>query len=175
MNWLMAAVLMSLAVLVHLTTAMVIVPAALLAYLVAWEGQWGLGRASRHVAVWLIPAVVLAVNAFWWWPGIWLSATKGPSDFAFNHPEGVIHRLARIVGGPEKEIQTILLALGLPGIYWMLSRQRVFGARAAGILRRRVRLGLSGRRLAIARFLAAGSPYVCPVLGAGGRERPRAR
>ncbi len=130
-NWLMSATLMSLAVLVHLTTAMVIAPAALLAYLVAWrsDGAW---TRSRHVGVWLIPAVVLAVNAFWWWPGIWLSATKGPSDFAFNHPEGVIHRLARIVGGPEKEIQTILLALGLPGIAWMLSRQRVFGAALLG-------------------------------------------
>ena len=44
---------------------------------------------ASHLAVWMIPIVVLAVNAFWWLPGIWLASTKGASDFAFAHPEGV--------------------------------------------------------------------------------------
>ena len=50
-------------------------------------------RAWSHLAVWMIPLVVLAVNAFWWLPGIWLASTKGASDFAFVHPEGVSRRL----------------------------------------------------------------------------------
>ena len=49
---------------------------------------------AGHVAVWAIPLVVLASTAFWWLPGIWLASTKGPSDFAFAHPEGVLQRLA---------------------------------------------------------------------------------
>ena len=86
----------------------------------------------RHVGVWLIPVVVLAVNAFWWLPGVWLSSTKGPSDFAFNHPEGVISRLAKIIGGPEAPIQSILLATGLPGLAWMIRRRRIEGAALLG-------------------------------------------
>ena len=37
--------------------------------------------ARFHLAVWMIPIVVLAVNAFWWLPGIWLASTKGESGF----------------------------------------------------------------------------------------------
>ena len=44
--------------------------------------------AFGHVAVWMIPLIVLAVNAFWWLPGFWLACTKGSSDFVFSHPEG---------------------------------------------------------------------------------------
>ena len=154
LNWLMAAGLMSLAVLVHLTTAMVIAPAALLAYIAAClrparnasETSPGFGPPSsgpepqserpwtrlRHLGVWLIPVVVLAVNAFWWLPGVWLSSTKGPSDFAFNHPEGVFVRLAQIIGGPEAPIQSILLATGLPGLAWMIRRHRIDGAALLG-------------------------------------------
>jgi hypothetical protein len=135
LNGIMASMLMSLAVLVHLTTAIVIAPAALLAYIVACgpesrsERPW---TRMRHVGVWLIPVVVLAVNAFWWLPGMWLSSTKGPSDFAFNHPEGVISRLAKIIGGPEAPIQCILLATGLPGLAWMIRRRRIDGAALLG-------------------------------------------
>ena len=153
-NWLLAAILMSLAVLVHLTTAMVIAPAALLAYLVGWmkpdsitvdarleagnkeqrdepRSDGGLTR-TRHLGVWLIPVIVLAINAFWWLPGVWLRSTKGPSDFAFYHPEGVISRLSHIVVGPEAPIQSILLALGLPGLAWMIRRQRTDGVALLG-------------------------------------------
>ncbi len=148
--WVTAAVVMSLAVLVHLTTAMVMAPAALLAYIAAcWRtspsssGSFsGIGPTAsgsepraerpwtrlRHVGVWLIPVVVLAVNAFWWLPGVWLTSTKGPSDFAFNHPEGVIGRLTKIIAGPEAPIQCILLATGVPGLAWMMRRHRIEGA-----------------------------------------------
>ena len=49
----------------------------------------------------MIPIVVLAVNAFWWLPGIWLASTKGESDFAFAHPEGVMRRLLADLSAAE--------------------------------------------------------------------------
>jgi len=141
-SWLLATAAMSLCVLIHLTTAMIVAPAALLAYAVsAFGGGWaspgeaGLGRSWRwpgHAAVWLVPVVVLAVNAFWWLPGIWLASTKGPSDFAFYHKEGVIHRLSRIIVGPEAPIESILLALGLAGLACMMRRQRTEGMALLG-------------------------------------------
>jgi hypothetical protein len=147
--WLMAAGLLSMSVLVHLTAAMIVVPAALLAYVAAARRPSGLpaevapedggtrgtsefppGRSltrSSHLAVWLIPLVVLAVNAFWWVPGIWLASTKGPSDFAFSHSrEGVARRLAQMVS-VEAPIQSILLAAGLPGLVVLIRRQPVPG------------------------------------------------
>ena len=118
-NWLISTVLMSLAFLIHLTTAMIVVPAAAAGVRrravrcvePARDGtrrravQSGRrssrcrieGRRWFHLAVWMIPIVVLAVNAFWWLPGIWLASTKGESGFAFDHPEGVIARLVQIV------------------------------------------------------------------------------
>jgi hypothetical protein len=151
LNGMTAAALMSLAVLVHLTTAMIVAPAALLAYITACciparsdpETSSGIGAPtagadgrpwtrSRHLGVWVIPVAVLAVNAFWWLPGLWLASTKGPSDFAFNHPEGVIARLAKIVGATEAPIQSILLATGLPGLAWMIRRRPIDGAALLG-------------------------------------------
>ena len=67
-------------VLVHVTAALVVAPAAAVAYLVAilaGGGRRGRFPPGRHVGVWCIPAVVLAVNAFWWLPGLWLATTKG--------------------------------------------------------------------------------------------------
>ena len=131
-DWLLAAVLLSLAFLVHLTTAMVIAPAATLAYAHRCVGslrplQALIRHALRslatsatcrrpptalvHLAVWVIPIVVLAVNAFWWLPGIWLASTKGPSDFAFAHPEGVATGWCRS-SGSEAPIQCVLLLAG---------------------------------------------------------------
>src|SRR5262249_12727938 len=68
--WAVATSLLSAAFLVHLTTAMVIAPAGLLAYLAAVRrrGESAAWTWRRHAAVWLMPAVVLAVNAFWWAP-----------------------------------------------------------------------------------------------------------
>ena len=149
-NWLAAAALMSMAFLVHLTTAMVTVPAAALAYFAtivrSRQARPARGPAPAnathspsasspqgrrltrlsHVAVWMIPLVVLAVNCFWWLPGIWLATTKGPSDFAFAHPEGVMKRLTQIVS-TEAPVQCIVIAAGLPGLFLFLRRDPIFG------------------------------------------------
>jgi hypothetical protein len=153
-GWLISALLLSLAFLVHLTSAMVIAPAALAAYVVAaLAGRRRLGggltvdsslssqhaqrgplrrlSVSGHVAVWLTPVVVLALNAFWWLPGVWLASTKGASDFAFYHPEGVIERLANILSF-EAPIQSVLLAVGLPGLFLLIRVGVVRGAALAG-------------------------------------------
>ena len=134
--WVAAAAGMSLVVLVHFTAAMVVVPAAALAYgaatVAARRGGGALPR-SRHAGVWLIPAAVLAANAFWWWPGIWLAGTKGPSDFAFVHPEPVGRRLARIATG-EARIELVLIALAVPGVVILARRDRVAAAALVGIL-----------------------------------------
>jgi hypothetical protein len=196
-NWLMAALLLSLAFLVHLTTAMVWVPAAAMAYIavsirrgfvlnrlilsilayfiallfldyfmtvwfrdaIAVAGvallallaliqalsdrkrdaelagrrttpgtisqREGLSRAG-HLGVWALPVVILAVNAFWWLPGVWLASTKGVSDFAFAHPEGVLQRLAQI-GSTEAPIECLLIALGMPGLFLLLHRNSALG------------------------------------------------
>jgi hypothetical protein len=197
LNWLLAAFFLSLAFLVHLTTAMVLVPAAGMAYFAAssrrgyvinrlilsilvffiallfldyfvtlWfrdaimlagvalltllaliqavsdrkrDGDLAGSRATRgtgvhreglrrtaHLGVWALPVVILAVNAFWWLPGVWLASTKGASDFAFVHPEGVLQRLGQI-GSTEAPIESLLIALGVPGLFLLLHRNSVLG------------------------------------------------
>lgn len=133
-RWLLAAILSSLAFLAHLTTAMVIAPAALLAYLAAARRRdppvaltW-----RAHLAVWLIPAVVLGANAFWWLPGLFLASTKGDSSFAFSHSgENLAVRLAHIFWS-EPPIQPILLAVGLPGLVGLVRRAAVPGLALSG-------------------------------------------
>lgn len=133
-SWAAAAVLMSLAVLVHLTTAMVIAPAALLAYLAATrrrEAPAGFGWRT-HAGVWAMPIVVLAVNVFWWFPGLYLVSTKGDSSFAFSHSgESLFGRLAQIVW-TEAPVQAMLLAAGLPGLWVLARRFTVAGVALAG-------------------------------------------
>jgi len=157
LRWLMVTNLMSLTVMVHLTAAMVVAPAAALAYLAALiasgAGSPGgrdldAGRAeeptggdrviprrfsaARHIGVWLVPLFVLASNAFWWLPGLWLASTKGASDFAFAHSsEGVFRRLLQVVT-VEAEVQSILLALGLPGLVLLVRQSRIRGTALAG-------------------------------------------
>jgi hypothetical protein len=114
------------AVLVHFTTAMVLAPAALAAYLVRLRRPTRLSRRQQW-GFWLVPVVVLAGNAFWWWPGPWLAATKGASGFAFAHPEGVMARLLKIAT-TEPAIQAVLWALGLPGLALLAARGRVAAA-----------------------------------------------
>jgi hypothetical protein len=127
--WLLATSAMVAVVLVHFTAAMVVVPGAGCAYLAAVlgrvEAEPRFSR-SRHLGVWAIPLFVLALNAFWWLPGIWLASTKGPSGFAFAHPEGVLFRLGKIATD-EPVIQRLLWLLGLPGLAWMVGRDRVRG------------------------------------------------
>ncbi len=146
-RWLSATLLLSCAVMVHFTTAMVVAPASALAYVAGTVLWWDRRRPDSqanddppkrrppappvrkfawpsHLAVWLIPVVVLAVNAFWWYPGIWLASTKGESGFAFAHPEGVGQRLKQIVSN-EAPAQSLLIGLGVPGLYLLWRRQRV--------------------------------------------------
>jgi hypothetical protein len=76
--------------------------------------------------------VVLAVNAFWWLPGLWLYTTKGASDFVFRHPEGAFRRVAQVTFS-EAPIQVILVVLGLPGLVVLCRRpgRRGLGTAAA--------------------------------------------
>src|SRR5208283_3659808 len=86
----------------------------------------------RHAGVWLLPVVVLAANAFWWLPAIWLASTKGASDFAFNHSsEGVLPRLLQIIL-TEAEVQSLLIATGLPGLMLITRQNRIRGTALAG-------------------------------------------
>ncbi len=89
-------------------------------------------RWSSHIAVFLIPVVVLAVNAFWWLPGIWLASTKGESGFVFAHLEGASGRLLNIVAGREARIEIILMALGIPGLVLLVRRDRAKGVALLG-------------------------------------------
>jgi hypothetical protein len=125
-----AAVYCWAAVLVHFTTAMVLVPAALVAYLARSRHAPSMSR-RQHWGFWLVPVVVVVGNVFWWWPGPWLAATKGPSGFAFAHPEGVFARLLKVFT-TEAAIQPILWALGLPGLVLLARRTPVAAVGLAG-------------------------------------------
>jgi hypothetical protein len=108
-------VVSSLALLIHLTSAMIVVVPALAAYLLASLRKPGLRR-WPHAGFWGVPVVVLSANAFWWWPGILLSGTKGASDFVFKHSgEGVFQRIGKIAWG-EPRIQIVLIVLSLIGL-----------------------------------------------------------
>ncbi len=75
---------------------------------------------------------MLAVNVFWWLPGLWLASTKGTSDFAFAHSsEGVFRRLLQILTF-EAEIQSVLFAFGLPGLVLLVRQSRIRGTALAG-------------------------------------------
>lgn len=132
--WLAGALGSALVVLIHLTSALTVVPAAAAAYLAAVLDARRRGEpfpTSRHLGVWLVPLVVLAANAFWWWPGILLASMKGESGFVFAHPEGVAQRLGQIVGlaAPvQSEIQVVLGTLGLAGFWVLAHRDRVAAA-----------------------------------------------
>lgn len=126
--WGVSAVLMVLGEAIHLTTAMIVAPAAAAVYVTSVVGgRTGVeGRRfskARHVGVWLIPVLVIALNAFWWYPGLLLSSTKGPSGFAFSHPEGVLRRLGKIVT-TEALIQRVLLVASLVGFAFLGRRDR---------------------------------------------------
>lgn len=126
--WVASALGMIVAVMVHFTTAMVIVPAVTAAYLAAIVRA----RAShagfsnwKHVGFWLIPIVVLVANGFWWVPGIWLSSTKGPSNFAFvNADEEILTRLSHI-WSTEPAVQSLVLVIGLVGLALCAKRDRL--------------------------------------------------
>jgi hypothetical protein len=153
LNWWTATVTISLAFLAHLTSLIVIAPGAMVCYAAAsvsplsvrdqtiTTGDGGRDRANgrrrrrlsplAHAAVGLIPLIVLAVNGFWWLPGLWLASTKGASDFAFYHREGVARRLIQI-GWSEAPMEAFLLAAGLPGLFLLLRRNLIAGSALLG-------------------------------------------
>lgn len=123
--WLLASALLVLVVLVHFTSALIVAPACAAIYLASLQSPPDASRIPfsrwRHAGVWAIPALVLLLNSFWWMPGIWLASTKGASDFAFAHPEGVVKRLAQIAT-TEPVIQRVLWGIGGLGCLPLLRR-----------------------------------------------------
>jgi len=135
-RWLGVAASGSLVFLVHITAPLLVGPAGLLAYGVATARARRSGRPlpiSRHLGLWAILPVILAVNAFWWLPGYWLAATKGPTDYAFSHPEPVLGRLAEIAW-EEAPIQAVALGAGLIGLALLARREPVAAAALGGFL-----------------------------------------
>lgn len=134
-RWLAAALLCSVAFLMHLTAAMLLAPAGAIAYVGVWRSRRRRGEglpASRHLGVWAVPAVVLALNAFWWAPILWLASTKGKSDFAFVHPEGSLARVAQLFTS-EAPAEMILIGLGLPGLIVLATKGLGRGLALAGV------------------------------------------
>ncbi len=128
--WIASAALMVLVVLVHFTSVMILVPAVLGAYLVSirdWRASGVKGTRWRHVGVWVIPALVLLFNGFWWVPGIWLASTKGKSDFVLRHSdEPVLFRLGQIVWDGSK-IERELWLVGVTCLVFLTIRCRPRG------------------------------------------------
>lgn len=139
--WVASAAAMPLLMMVHFTVGLIVAPAALLIYLAAVaRGRTKAGQVPGrgrwfHAAVWSIPLLVLAFNAFWWLPGVWLASTKGPSDFVFSHREGIARRLTQIAT-TEVAAELWLCVFGLPGLIVLWKKDRpgglALGAYAAG-------------------------------------------
>jgi len=134
-RWAAAALLASLAFLMHLTAGMLVAPAGALAYVGVWVARRRRGEGlpiGRHLGVWSVPVVVLALNAFWWAPALWLSGTKGDSGFAFVHPEGSLARIVQLFTS-EAPAELILIGLGLPGLVVLASKGLGRGLALAGV------------------------------------------
>ena len=129
---------------------------------------------SRHLGLWLIAPVILAVNSFWLAPGFYLASTKGASDFAFSHSggglKGVLKRIGEIVW-IEGAIQPLLLGLAPSGLMVLGRRNLVAATGLGGFLVVGLRMGLPGRSLSKSRCAPARSAYLCLLLG--GRYRRR--
>jgi hypothetical protein len=108
--WLAMTMLLAATILTHFTALMILGPAAI----VAWAFSESKLRKAFAGAASLVFAA--AANAFWWWPGVVLAATKGESGFVFAHEEGVLRRLSQILW-TEAPVEAFLwtgLAVGLP-------------------------------------------------------------
>ncbi len=135
-RWAWATFLCTFCVLVHFTSAMVVIPAGALAYVVGIVVKSRSGQrfpVMRHVGIWLIPVLVLALNAFWWWPGIPLASTKGDSGFAFSHPEPLVKRLIEFFT-VNPESQCWLLGGGLIGLVVLAGRNSILLAALGGFV-----------------------------------------
>jgi hypothetical protein len=135
-RWLQVTCLASAVFLVHMTSPMLIAPAALLAYGVAIFQSRKDGRPlpiSRHLGLWLMAPAIIAVNAFWLYPGFLLASTKGPSDFAFANSEGVLRRVGEVFWNMWPH-QPILLALAPVGLILLRRRQPLAVAGLGGFI-----------------------------------------
>ena len=120
----------------HLTTPMVVGPAGLVAYGVAWaRARRGSGRfpRGRHVGFWAFAPVILVLNAPWWLPGFWLWGTVGETAFAFFHPESVVGRVAAIFWN-EPTIESILIGLGVGGVALLAGVRPVAAGGLGGVI-----------------------------------------
>ena len=136
-RWLGAASACAGVFLVHLTSAMLVGPAAIFAYVVAVVRSRRGGRAfpiSRHLGFCAIAAVVLAANAFWWVPGLRLASTKGESDNAFAHSGELVSDRVGSIFWKELPIEVVILALGAVGLAVQARRDAVATAGLAGLM-----------------------------------------
>jgi hypothetical protein len=128
-RWLVAALMGGLCVLVHFMTAMLVVPAAIACYLAGIVRQRKQDEgfpASRHVGVVLLPLAVLALNAFWWLPCLYVSPTRGDSTFAIVHNEPIMDRLLETLFNGSG-IECVLIGLGLLGLAATVRRTPING------------------------------------------------
>ncbi len=122
-RWVLATVGSGMLIFVHPLAAQTVGPAVLAAYAAAVGSSRRSGERlpiGRHLGLLLIPLAVLAINAFWWLPGIMLRGTRDPdgADF-FSHPEPVFSRIAQVFGldvPAQPPIQIILLGGALLGL-----------------------------------------------------------
>ncbi len=132
-RWLLGALASSLTLLAHALLPLVLLPMALASYAAAIatarRRRAGL-LPSRHLGFWLIGMVTLAVNAFWWWPGLWFTRLLRSVLPAFYHPEPVWQRLVDIAR-QGLWIQPTLCLLLVPGLV-ALARSRPAAAGALG-------------------------------------------
>ncbi len=130
-RWFGAILASFLAFLVHVTAPMIVVPGALLSFLTALTNRQKF-PISRYIGAWTVPIFAVALNAFWWLPGVWLWKVKGDTGFAFDHSkESVWTRLAQIVT-TAPPIQAVLVGAGLVGIVVLWARDRVSAAGLGG-------------------------------------------
>ena len=112
-------------------------------------GRFAALAVSRHIAVWMIPLVVLAVNAFWWLPGIWLASTKGAERLRLCPSRRGLAPLAADRHRRKLPFRLSCWRSGCRACVLLARRSRVRGTALVGVLRRRVFLGLSGRRFRV--------------------------
>lgn len=124
--WIGMTALLSITILIHFTALMVLGPAAFAA--------WAFSRNRLKFGLAGLSAFIFAAlaNAFWWWPGVVLAATKGESGFAFSHSqEGVFARLVKITWS-ESPIEVFLWLGLLAGLPILLKSLRIQTAALAG-------------------------------------------
>ncbi len=139
-RWALAALACSVVFLIHMTSALLVGPAGLLAYGVALiRARRGGPRfpIGRHLGMVLLAPAILAANAFWWLPGWWLRSTLNPGGFAFGHgKQGAAAAWRRLfnVAYSDSPIDAVLLALGVVGLAVAIRRNAVTGWALAGMV-----------------------------------------